>query len=235
MVGMANMKYNLKELRRILLKRGILILSYDSLHHKTFSLSQRDLIPIIIEFIKNTSDEFLKYHCITSLGVKGFDEASDFLKKLYVDEINQQSQNYEIALNIAETLYRIRNKNDYDWFCEQLSKNELTFETINFAKALPEIHAIDNRITNLFIKLSKQVLVLPSAFYRNPLEENKYFLSLFCLKKLSKIHFDGKDEFAGAFLKHLNEFIRYEKSEWAERLSRDTIKEYKDVLLRFDK
>lgn len=227
------MKYTLNSFRLKMLMHRIIILSYDSINYKTFSKCKGDIVDLIIPYIKNTTDVLLKMQCIQSLGVPGFFSASPFLVSLYEQEASEKSLNYDMLGIIAEALYRIKNKSMIEWYYKQLESPNLRLEAIKFMEAIYEMDGKGDDIVQIMINLTQKTLVLPPNFYGNPLEENKYYLSIYCLKRLSKRNFDNKKEFASMFRSKLDSFICFSDSDWQRKMYYDTRKNYLEVLAKF--
>jgi len=226
---MINKEYSYRELRKDLKRIGVRISHRKYLSHMTFIDCDHIVIKYVIDAIRKSNDVNFINDCICSLGVKSFNEAVPFLKEYY-DETFGNDNHSSTILYICQALVRIDDKSIIEWCYSKLNVEIPIYEDVALLEYVVKNEKNEDRLTSFLIEMSIKIVSLSKNYYGNPLEECKYYFSEYALENLAKIDFPRKDTFAKKFEKKLNDFVRFEKSEWEKKLTISTLKRYRNIL-----
>lgn len=207
-----------RELRRNKIKFD----SWSIFSCKTFKETEKKAVPILIKYIEQFDSEGEQLHYINALGVKGFDDATEYLIAKYKKYLHPYNQTY---LNvISQTLANICDLRYLDTYFEFLS-NDVTIDACYLVQMLGKLK-VEKAIPYL-IKLVDCVAIIPEKWVGTVAEEQKFYVSQCAIKALGRFKRKELNQYIEKFLNpSAIEWIKYtEPNEYANVL-KSTYKEY---------
>lgn len=189
----------------------------------TFKDNDNCVIPIIIKYIEQLNSENLRLQYISSLGVKGFSDATKYLitkyKQYLSPDYNQQSLNV-----VSQTLARIQDLRYLDEYFKFLNKN-VTIDACYLVQMLGA-NKVKEALPYL-IELLDCVAIIPQKWIGTVLEDQKYYVSQCAIEALGKYKNLDLNKY---ILKFLNpeqlDWISFSESKERNYLLKTTYKEY---------
>ena len=215
-----------KELYKKLRKLGYKFFRSEQFNSKTFSEKDKVVVPLIIEYIEKFEHQGIKGQFISSLGVKGFCDATEYLIEKY--KKNCYPNYNQMTLNIvSQTLARICDLRFVDTYLELLSSN-VTMEAGYIVEMLGKCR-VEKAIPTL-IKLVDCKVILAENWIGNPLEEHRYYVSQMAIKVLGQFANPEYIQFIEKFLEPEKlEFITFSDCADKKWLFDTTYRRYKKI------
>lgn len=200
----------------------------DSVQFDCFTFREKDknVVPVLIKYIEKFEHEGLRLQYISALGVKGFDNATEYLLVQY--EKYRPPQYNQHSLNIvSQTLARISDLRYLDKYFEFLS-DHVTIDACYLVEMFGKLQV--KQAISYLIKLLDCVAIIPDNWIGTVLEEQKYFISQSAIVALGKFKNIEYNKYIKKFLnpEQLN-WITYEESQDSKILLKSTYREYKKL------
>ena len=207
-----------RELRRNKIKFD----SWSIFSCKTFKETEKKAVPILIKYIEQFDSEGEQLHYINALGVKGFDDATEYLIAKYKKYLHPYNQTY---LNvISQTLANICDLRYLDTYFEFLS-NDVTIDACYLVQMLGNLK-VEKAIPYL-IKLVDCVAIIPEKWVGTVAEEQKFYVSQCAIKALGRFKRKELNQYIEKFLNpSAIEWIKYTEPNVDANILKFTYKEY---------
>ena len=172
-----------------------------------FASCDKEIIPLILNYVNKLNSDKNKIFLLSVLGVKGFDDAVPAIVNEYeFFNLNKYSQPFDeiLLLELCDTIAKIESKEYIDLYIKMLTMPATTaLESI--IKMLDKLNVpeLDGYIYNLIEKENK----IPNEWIGELNEENKYWCSLNALKYI----INRKDSKYYDFIK---KFLQPERLKW---------------------
>lgn len=196
--------------------------SWDEFSCKTFKETEKKAVPILIKYIEQFDSEDTQIQYIGALGVKGFDDATEYLIAKYKKYLHPYNQWY--LNDVSQTLARICDLRYLDTYFEFLS-NDVTIDACYLVEMLGKLK-VEKAIPYL-IKLVDCVAIIPENWMGFGIEEYKFYVSQCAIKALGRFKRKELNQYIEKFLNpSAIEWIKYtEPNEYANVL-KSTYREY---------
>lgn len=207
-----------RELRRNKIKFD----SWSIFSCKTFKETDKKAVPILIRYIEQFDSEGEQLQYINALGVKGFDDATEYLIVKYKKYLHPYNQTY---LNvISQTLANICDLRYLDTYFEFLS-NDVTIEACYLVQMLGKMK-VEKAIPYL-IKLVDCIAIIPKEWLGFGIEEQKFYVSQCAIEALGKFKRKELNQYIEKFLNpSAIEWIKYTEPNENANVLKSTYKEY---------
>lgn len=211
-----------RKLFRELRKNKIKFNSWDEFSCKTFKETEKKAVPILIKYIEQFDSEDTQLQYMGALGVKGFDDATEYLiakYKKYLHPYNQWCLN-----DVSQTLANICDLRYLDTYFEFLS-NDVTIDACYLVQMLGKLK-VEKAIPYL-IKLVDCVAIIPKEWLGFGIEEYKFYVSQCAIKALGRFKRKELNQYIEKFLNpSALEWIQYSKPDIWPGLLKSTYKDY---------
>ena len=203
-------------------KNKIKFNSWDEFSCKTFKETEKKAVPILIKYIEQFDSEDTQLQYMGALGVKGFDDATEYLiakYKKYLHPYNQWCLN-----DVSQTLANICDLRYLDTYFEFLS-NDVTIDACYLVQMLGKLK-VEKAISYL-IKLVDCVAIIPEKWVGTVAEEQKFYVSQCAIEALGKFKRKNLNQYIEKFLNpSALEWIQYSKPDIWPGLLKSTYKDY---------
>lgn len=200
----------------------------DSVQFNCYTFKEKDkkVVPIIIQYIDYFEHENHRLAYISSLGVKGFDNATEYLIAQYKKNLPPAYNQYSLNV-ISQTLARICDLKFLDIYLELLD-HDVTIDACYLVQMLGKLK-VDKAIPTL-LKLLDCVAIIPEEWKGTILEDQKYFVSQSAIEALGKFGMHEYDEYIRKFLNPENiSWINFEESKDKKYLLKSTYQAYRKI------
>ncbi len=210
-----------KELYAELKKSGFNFHDHRQFNCCTFKEKDKQVVPVLIRYIDRFESEGCQMQYLSALGVKGFNDATEYLISKYKyylrPEYNQMNLNV-----VSQTLAKICDLRYLDDYFKILS-DDVTIDACYLVQMLGKLK-VEAAIPYL-IKLLDCVNIIPEKWERTVLENGKYYVSQCAIEALGKFKKKELNKYIEKFLNPSDlQWINY--SEESKNLLKSTYKEY---------
>ena len=196
--------------------------SWDVFCSKTFKETEKKAVPILIKHIEQFDSEDRQIQYISALGVRGFDDATEYLiakYKKYLHPYNGWCLNV-----ISQTLARICDLRYLDTYFEFLSK-DVTIDACYLVQMLGKLK-VEKAIPYL-IKLVDCVAIIPKEWIGFGTEKQKFYVSQCAIEALGRFKRKELNQYIEKFLNpSAIEWIKYTEPNENANVLKSTYKEY---------
>ena len=207
-----------RELRRNKIKFD----SWDEFSCKTFKETEKKAVPILIKYIEQFDSEDWQIQYIGALGVKGFDDATEYLIEKYKKYLHPYNQWY--LNDVSQTLARICDLRYLDTYFEFLS-NDVTIDACYLVQMIGKLK-VEKAIPYL-IKLVDCVAIIPERWIGLGIEGYKFYVSQCAIKALGRFKRKELNQYIEKFLNpSAIEWIKYTEPNVDANILKFTYKEY---------
>lgn len=193
----------------------------------SFKIKNNDkrAVPILIKYIEQFDEEWWKMMYISALGVKGFDNATEYLISKYREYLHPY--NWDFLNVVSQTLAKICDLRYLDTYFEFLS-NDVTMEACYLVQMLGKLR-VEKAIPYL-IKALDYVTVIPENWIGTIAEDQKFYVSQCAIKALGRFRRKELNQYIEKFLNpSAIEWIRYDEPNEYPKLLKTTYREYINI------
>ena len=208
-----------RELRRNKIKYRV----WSKFSCKTFKETDKKAARILIKYIEQFDSEGVQLQYIGALGVKGFDDATEYLiakYKKYLHPYNRWCLNV-----ISQTLARICDLRYLDTYLEFLSYDDTVLDACYLVQMLGKLK-VEKAIPYL-IKLVDCVAIIPKEWIGFGIEDQKFYVSQCAIEALGRFKRKELNQYIEKFLNPFAiEWIKYTEPNENANVLKSTYKEY---------
>ena len=202
--------------------RTVHVFNLSGVAYCSYEDKTKKAVPILIKYIEQFDSEDRQIQYIGALGVKGFDDATEYLiekYKKYLHPYNQWCLN-----DVSQTLARICDLRYLDTYFEFLS-NDVTIDACYLVQMLGKLK-VEKAIPYL-IKLVDCVAIIPERWIGFGIEDQKFYVSQCAIEALGRFKRKELNQYIEKFLNpSAIEWIKYTEPNENANILKSTYKDY---------
>ncbi len=210
-----------KELFAELKKFGFNFHDHRQFNCDTFKEKDKQVVPILISYIDRFESEGCRMQYLSALGVKGFNDATEYLISKYKHYLRPEYDQMQLNV-VSQTLAKIcdlRFLNDYF----EILSSDVTIDACYLVQMLGKLK-VEAAIPYL-IKLFDCANIIPEKWVGTVLESSKYYVSQCAIEALGKFKKKELNKYIEKFL-NPSELQWISFSEESKNLLKSTYKDY---------